>query len=306
MPVGRTANESKDFPPETLSEALSEALSEEELDIRARKRMEVGLSPRRPTAKDALQRPPDVATLPVPPMLLTLLLVIVLVGTGLLLAANLTGWRPGWWPMPSEAAPAVEGSQPAGVQPTGGYTLRLTEDFGSASSTLLQGEQRQEWRTELLAADSIYRIQVWPDHLAWSLLGLDDVADYRLQTSATVAAAAPSGYAGLIARYQDERHFYLFAVDGQGRYLVQRQDGDQATALQSWTPVAFLNQAGSSNILTLEDVGGRLRFYANGLLLHEIAAPRFGPGHVGLAGGALGSDVANMHFDWLQFYDVAD
>ncbi len=298
MPVTHTANEPNNFP-----QGVS---SEEDLDARARKRLEVGLSPRRPTAKAAPQRPPDYPSLPVSPLALSLLLIVVLLVTALLVAANLTGWTPTGW-LARFDTPELVGQPAPGAPLAGeGYALRLAEDFSSASSTLLQGEQRQEWRTELLPAESVYRFQVWPDHLAWSLLGLDDVTHYRLQTGVVVDAASPGGYAGLIARYQDERHFYLLAVDGEGRYWVQLQDGDTATTLQPWTPADFLNKAGTANMLTLEDTGAALRFYANGMLLYEITSPRYAPGHVGLAGGAQGSDVAQLRFDWLQFFDAAE
>lgn len=298
MPVTRTARDPNDFSP---------ASGEEELDERARKRIEVGLSPRRPTAKSAVQRPPDVPTLPISPWALSLLLVAILVVTALLVVSNVTGWAPAWWPARAAALPGETGMAERAVPlADGGYRLRLAEEFSSASSTLLQGEQRQEWHTELLPAESIYRIQVWPGHLAWSLLGLDEVADYRLQTSVVVGADAPSGYAGLITRYQDDRHFYLLAVDGEGRFLVQMQDGDEAVMLQPWTEAAFLNHAGSSNSLTLEDSGTVLRFYANGMLLAEVGDLRYAPGHVGLAGGAQAGDVADVRFDWLQLFDALE
>lgn len=297
MPATRTANEPDDYTPGPSTE--------EELDERARKRIKVGLSPHRPTAKSAPQRPPDYPTLPISPMALALVLVLVLLGTSVLLAANLAGWAPDWWPARAATEdPAASRSAVVTPPASGGYRLRLAEDFSAASSTLLQGEQRQEWRTELLPSDSVYRIQVWPGHLAWSLLGLDAVTNFRLQTSALVSAATPEGYAGLIARYQDDRHFYLLAVDGQGRYSVQLQDGDQAVILEEWTPVEFLNAAGSSNTLMLEDTGAALRFYGNGMLLTEIVHPQFAAGHAGLAGGAQGGSVADLRFDWLQLFDA--
>ncbi|MCC6170182.1 MAG: hypothetical protein IT329_23385 [Caldilineaceae bacterium] len=297
MPVTRTARDPNDFSPA--------ASGEEELDESARKRMEVGLSPRRPTAKGAVQRPPDVSTLPIAPWVLSLLLVVVLVVTTLLVVSNITGWAPAWWPARAAGQPGKT-SVVVPAAPAGGYRLRLTEEFSSASSTLLQGEQRQEWRTELLPAESVYRVQVWPGHLAWSLLGLDEAADYRLQTSVVVGADAPSGYAGLITRYRDDRHFYLLAVDGEGRFLVQMQDGDEVVTLQPWTEATFLNHAGSSNSLMLEDSGMVLRFYGNGMLLAEIGDLQYAPGHVGLAGGAQAGEVADVRFDWLQLFDAVE
>jgi hypothetical protein len=278
-------------------------IPEEELDARARKRMEVGLSPRRPTAKAAPQRPPDVQTLPLPPAVLALLLLGVLVVTALLLAVNVAEWRPAWWPLsltagPNHTTPAT-GAIPLAP---GGYVLTVSEDFSAPTSTLLQGEQRQEWRTQLLPAESVYQMQVWPGHLAWSLLGLEAVADYRLQTNVMVTTAAPDGYAGLVVRYQGERSFYLLAVDGMGRYLVQLQNGDQAVVVQPWTPVDFLNRAGSANVLTVEDRGDRIGFYGNGLLLYELAGPVLAPGFVGLAAGAQGDEVVEARFDWLQLF----
>jgi hypothetical protein len=123
-----------------------------------------------------------------------------------------------------------------------------------------------------------------------------------LQTDALVSRETPEGYAGLVVRFVDERDFYLFAVDGQGRYMVQQQVGDEAAMLQPWSAAPFLNTAGSSNVLTVEDTGEVLRFFGNGMLLHELSYPAQGPGFVGLVGGSLGPDVADLRFDWLQLY----
>src|SRR5687768_8042080 len=70
----------------------------EELDVRARKRLEVGLAPTRPTAKATPVRPPDYQALPLPPVILALVLVAVVLVTVILLAANLSGGLPTWWP----------------------------------------------------------------------------------------------------------------------------------------------------------------------------------------------------------------
>ncbi|HXF60280.1 MAG TPA: hypothetical protein VNK95_01605, partial [Caldilineaceae bacterium] len=226
MPATEMANEPNGprFEASRPEAARTEAPDDAELDERARKRIEVGLSPRRPTAKAAPQRPPDVQTLPMPPLALALLLLLILGLTTGLVVMNLSGWMPAWWPRALSTGRETD-SQATGVQQAlplapGAYILALSEDFNAQTSALSQDEERQGWRTELLAAESVYRIQVWPGHLAWSLLGLEAAAPYRLQTSVVAAAETPDGYAGLIVRYQDERHFYLFAVDGQGRYLV--------------------------------------------------------------------------------------
>jgi hypothetical protein len=114
----------------------------------------------------------------------------------------------------------------------------------------------------------------------------------------------PGGYAALIVRYQDERHFYLLAVDGNGRYQIQQQDGNDVINVQPWVMAPFLNRAGSANLLTIEDDGVRVRFYGNNMLIAELENPAYPLGFVGLAGGALGQTVAEIHFDWFQLYDA--
>jgi hypothetical protein len=184
------------------------------------------------------------------------------------------------------------------------YALRLADDFSQGNSPLSQGSRPNEWRTELLPAESVYRMKVSPNHLAWSLLGLTDLQGYRLQTNVLVDGQTPGGYAGLIVRYQDERHFYLLSVDGNGRYQIQQQDGDEVITVQPWVMAPFLNRAGSANLLTVEDDGERIVFYGNNNVMAELTNPVYPPGFVGLAGGALGQSEAEVDFDWFQLYDA--
>src|SRR5262245_1676895 len=104
----------------------------DDLDVRARKRMEVGLSPNRPTAKAVPIRPPDVQPLPFPPVVLALLLVVVLLVTVILLAANLSGGMPSWWPTWTGLAASVHRSPAVAAElPPQDYTLRLADDFSN-------------------------------------------------------------------------------------------------------------------------------------------------------------------------------
>jgi hypothetical protein len=287
------------------STANNSQANNEDLDLRARKRMEVGLAPSRPTAKAIPLRPPDYPTLPLPPIALALILVGIVLATAALLVVNLGGDAPNWLP-----AWAGWGATENRITTTGvatldqDYVLRLADDFGQTNSPLVQGNRPNEWHIELVPTESIYRIEVWPNHLAWSLLGLVDLQGYRLQTSVLVNEQTPGGYAGLIVRYQDERHFYLLAVDGNGRYQIQQQNGDEVITVQPWVMAPFLNRAGSANLLSIEDDGNRILFYGNNMLIAELSAPAYPLGSVGLAGGAQGQAMAEMDFDWFQLYDT--
>ncbi len=290
---------------EKANGSTTEQSNSDDLDLRARKRMEVGLAPVRPTAKATPLRPPDYQTLPVPPVVLALVLVAVVLVTVVLLAANLSGGLPRWWPTWTGLAATVNSSvAPSADLPAQDYILRLADDFSQGSSPLMQGSRPNEWRTELLPAESVYAIEVFPNHLAWSLLGVTDLQGYRLQTSVLVSGETPGGSAGLIIRYQDERHFYLLSVDGNGRYQILQQNGDEVVTVQPWVMAPFLNRAGSANLLTIEDDGRRVHFYGNNMLIAELMDPVYPLGFVGLAGGAQGQSVADIRFDWFQLYDA--
>jgi hypothetical protein len=145
---------------------------------------------------------------------------------------------------------------------------------------------------------------VWPNRLVWSLVEPAARQAHRVQTSTVVTSHTPWGYGGLVDRYQDENNFYLFAVDGQGRYQVQAQRNGVLTTLQPWTRVDYLNTAGSTNTLAVDDDGERLSFYGNNMLLHQIAVSDLPPGDVGLLGGAMDEGAAEIRFDWVQVYDL--
>src|SRR4051794_24736220 len=114
------------MPATTMTENATGQPTSEELDFRARKRMEVGLSPMRPTAKASPLRPPDHQSLPLPPLVLALILVMVLLVTLILLVANLSGSLPSWWPTWTGLAATVNHNiMPTASLPSANYTLRL-------------------------------------------------------------------------------------------------------------------------------------------------------------------------------------
>lgn len=132
---------------------------------------------------------------------------------------------------------------------------------------------------------------------------------YRLETSITLNVGdtnAPYGYAGFLARYQDDRSFYIFIfeIDGQGRFqLLLQQEGIWQT-IQPWTSSTFLNGVGIANHVVLEDNGQTLKFSVNEQLLITVDQPQLPAGTTGLAGGALYSVSAEVNFDWLKIYEL--
>ncbi len=279
-------------------------------DVGARKRVELGLSPRRPTAKTVPQRPPRTDGFPAPPAALPALLSMIVLATVFLVLANMWDLFPAWWHAPRIVADSMRSVTASVTTPIAdpvhiaGYRLLLADDFSQAETAFSVGDQPGQWRIEHQPTSSIYRMEVWPNRIVWSLLGVEDPSSHRVQASAIVATHTPWGYAGVVDRYVDADNFYLFLVDGEGRFAVQMQKDGELATLQPWTKANFLNLAGSTNTLTVDDDGRTLRFYGNGMLLYEGPAGA-AAGAVGLVGGAQEAGAAEIRFDWLQLYDLA-
>jgi hypothetical protein len=276
-----------------------------DLDERARKRIQVGLSARRPTAKVAPERPPGIDSSGASRAVLPGLLGVILLATLFLVAANIWDWFPSWWRAPAVVADPVRTvtmplADPVSVS---GYQLALSDDFSRADTVLAEGVESGKWRIEHQPTASSYKMEVWPNRVVWSLLDVAEPTTQRMQASVTVATHTPWGYAGIVNRYVDDENFYLFLVDGEGRFMVQLQEDGTLKTLKPWTKAEFLNPAGSTNAITVDDDGEAQRFYGNNMLLYEASA-RLPAGDAGVVGGSQDDGVSEISFDWIQLFDV--
>lgn len=276
-----------------------------DLDAQARKRMQVGLSARRPTANAAPLRPPRTDTSSTSRAVLPAVLGLVLVATLFLVAANMWDWFPSWWRAPAIVADSMRAVTMPMADPVAvsGYQLALSDDFSHAETVFAEGVELGKWRIEHQPTNSTYEMEVWPNRVVWSLLDQPRSDAQRMQASVTVATHTPWGYAGLVNRYADADNFYMFLVDGQGWFTVQMQRSGELSTLKPWTKADFLNAAGSTNAITVDDDGATQRFYGNNMLLYEGPA-QLPTGDAGLAGGSNADGVAEISFDWIQLFDV--
>lgn len=274
-------------------------------DSRAQKRVAIGLSPQRPTAKSTVARPPShesiVGTLAV---WLALALLALLLATGLLAVARLAG-APTDWPTVRATLAGWLTAETAGTPDdlADGYRLLIASDFDRAPAVLAAADLPGHSVIGQVTDAGLYRMRVWPESLAWSTLGRICLAPYRLDAQATVAEAAPDGYVAMLGRFQDERNFYLFSVDGAGRYQVSVQLDGVWRVLQPWTADDAILTAGQANVLRLEDDGFRQLFFVNDAPLLQVNAAQLPAGNTGIAGGGLGA-IVELDVNWLRFYDL--
>lgn len=284
-------------------------------DASARKRAEIGLAPERETAPDAVLRPPDESSRAPHWLLVWCVALLGLAVLFLLLGriVNPTATLAELFGLPSQ----VEAGQTVTVDTSNlrstaaaylaqlpGFRLWLTDDFAAPSQIAPAQAIPGQVNAAVLTDIGVYRMQVEPYQMGWTLFDLADLTSYHLETSATVSAQTPDGAAGLIARFGGAGNFYLLTVDGAGTPSVELwSDGQQATLQSAFQSGAVVvNQAGQANRLAVEDDGTRIRFYVNQALVSEIVDPQLPPGRPGIAAVASGPAAATVDFDWIAIY----
>lgn len=276
-------------------------------DRQAQKRVAIGLSPRRPTARAEVQRPPRTKLAQWQQWAIAFMVAALMVATVLLIVAKVTGAPTRWSQVRLQLATLLLGrplsEQNALSAPSPAYALRLEDSFATKTGTLADTQQDGQWATDILANPGVYHFQIWPGRLAWSTLAVDDLTTYWLEASFTVVDIMPEGYTGFLGRYQDGQTFYLFVVDGAARYQVLLWQAGQLTTLQPWISSPVINPAGYENLLALEDDGQALRFYANERLLFAVTEPVLPLGATGLVGGAGERTMAEIMVDWMRLYE---
>lgn len=295
----------------------------------ARKRAQVRLSERRPTAKDTIHRPPNANStrgdasrwmiLSVVSFLILLVIVnVVLIST--MIYGSPFAWMQSWTQLGrpaialendrNEAATAGDAASASPSRP--GATARVLQpvfedDFTRPIAPLAQDYQPEQWDMGFVRRESVYRMRVWP---GWAALSILDPSPqrYRVEAEAIMAVETPQGYTGILGRYLSDQSMYMFIIDGQGRFQVQLQREGQWQMLQPWTDDMSIQLAGESNILALEDRGDLLRFLVNDVVMFEVQ-PQLPQGSTGLITGAPSDSrvgIAESNFHRVALYELSE
>ena len=278
----------------------------------ARKREAIGLNAHRPTAPTTVQRPPDAGP-KAATWWLVFFLVILIASISLIVAARAMDPTTTWFTLWAKAQalmgwqePATGPTQPDYIVVAPGYELWLTDDFSAPSPHFPNYAEAGVMSVAVTPEQGVYRFDIAIGQMAWSLFDVAPLNAFRIETGVRIDAETPDGAAGLVDRFASPGNFYLFAVDGQGRFAVDLWLGGQKYVIQPPTPSAVIHPAGETNRLTLEDNGTRLRFYVNQVLLAEVAEPQLPPDKAGIVGLSPGTNAASVTFDWVAVYNSVD
>ena len=177
-------------------------------------------------------------------------------------------------------------------------------DFTRGDPALPDYEAPGQFTAQTLPKEGVYRMIVDPGEMGWTLFETTQPPTIRLETNATISAAAPVGQAGLLARFQDAGNFYQFTVDGRRQFeaIVWREGVPSRMALVENSP--NIRGAGEANVLSLEDRGDHINIYVNNGLVYDFAVGDAMPGRPGIVTVGTGDALTTVDFDWLALYTL--
>lgn len=273
---------------------------------RARKRVAIGLAPQRPTAKAVPLRPP-----PEPRHAFwrwwPVFLLMAMAGATVLLITAKVLHSPTQWTVVRQNLHTWFASEPPNTSINSQTeSLQLTDDFNNISQLLAAQQQPDQWLMQTLPQASVYRMIISPSHVAWSTLGVQTPASFKLEMAFALSAETPDGYGGVLGRYQNSDNFYFFVLDGQGRFQVQLRQAGILSTLQPWTALTQAKPAGQNNVMTLIDNTAGMSLYINEKLAFETRDLALPPGQTGVVGGASDQMPAQIDVDWLKLYRLPE
>jgi hypothetical protein len=295
------------------TEIDSQIQAQIDAEAAARKRQEIGLSPRRNTAQSEVLRPPAQSRgggamqwlAMIGLSIVALVLVWMIVSRFLADQPTVASLNDQFNQMIDRSVTtaatslATLSTDPSALLRTPG-SLPIREEFTTDEGPLVRDFQPRRWSMGPVPDEGVYRIRMWPGVIAWSTLGIEPVPAYTLLTEMTVSSETPWGYGGLMTRYSDPRNFLFAQIDGNGRYRVQMQKDGAWYTLQDWTEASVLQKAGLVNTVALEDNGVFAILYANGEAIYTTPELGIPAGDAGVLAGSLDPTVAEVNFERVE------
>jgi len=152
-------------------------------------------------------------------------------------------------------------------------------------------------------ADGAYQITVTkPKLLSWATMN-GDYGDAAISVDASIDGP-PASAAGLIFHYKDDKNFYIYSVDGEGRYELDVYKNDEPITLVEWTESSAIKPAGEINTLRVETSGDTIRLYVNDKLLDEVSDSTIPNGKAALVVNTFDEPNVTVSFDNLVVRSV--
>ena len=134
-----------------------------------------------------------------------------------------------------------------------------------------------------------YNNTVWTNDFIYPILCYGDILwkDYRLEVKMTPFDR--SDLNGIIFRYRDGRHYYLFGLDKDDKVTLRYRDGEKGFRKDGWTEIGqyvFKTDPTRIYIMSVEASGSKIKCYIDGRLVIEATDNRYSAGKIGLLANA--------------------
>jgi hypothetical protein len=149
--------------------------------------------------------------------------------------------------------------------------------------------------------DGAYRILEQSPHFdLWAVSG-QTFGDVQIEADATRLAGPVYNRFGLICRFQDIGHFYVFYISSDGYYAIAKVKNGTTSMLgqQMMAYSDLIKQGEGPNHLRFDCIGNTLTGMVNGQIIATASDADFTGGDAGLIAGAFdegGVEVSFEHF----------
>ncbi|MBC7876980.1 MAG: hypothetical protein H7Y59_07390 [Anaerolineales bacterium] len=140
-------------------------------------------------------------------------------------------------------------------------------------------------------------------YVGWSECTKVEFSDVIVEADAIQVAGSKDSIYGILFRYGlDDDEFYVFAVSGDGFYILAI-DGAEHTEpeiIVDWTESSAIKQDQQTNHLKVVAIGSNIQYYVNDQLLGEAQDFRLTKGTVGFFVGSIEEGGIQVAFDNLK------
>lgn len=139
-----------------------------------------------------------------------------------------------------------------------------------------------------------------PSIVAWSDCTEEEFGDFVYEVDAAQLGGPDNNIYGVLFRYDPGiREFYVFAISGDGYYVVALDGPDRAEPemLVDWSTSDAINLGNATNRIRVEAVGSQISYYVNDQFLGEIQDNSLSKGVIGFFVGSIDEGNVQIGFD---------
>jgi len=173
---------------------------------------------------------------------------------------------------------------PTVIVQTGQWPVILSDSFEDNHNNWRVSKEETEWATtSQVIENGVYHWEMKAKRAMdiWSTINVASDEVFSLSVRTKVDPNMIYGSYGLVFHYQDKDNFYIFKLDGEGRYIVQVQVNGKWKDILAWRQASAIKTDGE-NTLTVVAQGDQYAFYINEQFVGQAKDTAFTGGQTGL------------------------